>query len=182
MPLSLHSLILHQIGGMNHFHLNQTFEIDEWIYSRHRGSKGTQPCKSSWHDFRILPVVGNYAVRPQRSGDAQYIGSRAEDVQSTRCPRLGDQLLAVELWQAPASNRRTFSRKKPKGYAASPGLNQPGAVQKPEMPGSVQLIRYDKLIPGIYLSCTNSVKHALRGFIILHIVSPSLAFIRTCWC
>ena len=33
MPLSLHGLILHQIGGMNLFHLNQTFEMDEWMYS-----------------------------------------------------------------------------------------------------------------------------------------------------
>jgi hypothetical protein len=42
---------LDQSGRMNHFHLDQTLEMDEWSYSRHRGSKGTQPCKSSLHDF-----------------------------------------------------------------------------------------------------------------------------------
>jgi hypothetical protein len=34
---------------MNHFHLNQTFEMDEWIYSRHRALKGTKPCICSSH-------------------------------------------------------------------------------------------------------------------------------------
>jgi hypothetical protein len=34
----------------------------------------------------------------------------------------------------------------------SPGLKRPGALQKPAKPGSVLLTRYDKHIPGIYLS------------------------------
>ena len=34
----------------------------------------------------------------------------------------------------------------------SPGLKRPGALQKPGRPGSVLLTRYDKDIPGIYLS------------------------------
>jgi hypothetical protein len=45
-----------------------------------------------------------------------------------------------------------FRSLKPKGYADSPGLNRPGALQKPGRPGSVLLTRYDKNIPGIYLS------------------------------
>jgi hypothetical protein len=34
----------------------------------------------------------------------------------------------------------------------TPGLKRPGALKKPRRPGSVQLTRYDKHIPGIYLS------------------------------
>jgi hypothetical protein len=46
-----------------HFHLNQTLEMDEWIYSRHKDSKGIQPGKSSLHDFQILHVVENYVLK-----------------------------------------------------------------------------------------------------------------------
>ena len=52
----------------------------------------------------------------------------------------------------PSLESAGFRSQKPKGYAASPGLNQPGALQKPGRPGSVLLTRYDKHIPGIYLS------------------------------
>jgi hypothetical protein len=46
----------------------------------------------------------------------------------------------------------SFRSQKLKGYADSPGLKRPGALEKPRRPGSVQLTRYDKNIPGIYLS------------------------------
>ena len=52
----------------------------------------------------------------------------------------------------PSLESAGFRSQKSKGYAASPGLNQPGALQKPGRPGSVLLTRYDKYIPGIYLS------------------------------
>jgi hypothetical protein len=63
MPLSLHSLILHQIGGMNHFHLNQTLKMDEWIYSRHRVLKGTKPCISSSHRLPNTARGGNHVLK-----------------------------------------------------------------------------------------------------------------------
>ena len=72
----------------------------------------------------------------------------------------------------------SFRSQKSKGYAASPGLNQPGALQKPGRPRSVLLTRYDKYIPGIYLSYQLSELCFSR----VHDVSPALAFICTCWC
>jgi hypothetical protein len=67
-PLILHGLNLRQIVGMNHFHLNQTtLEMDVRIYSRHRGLKGTDPCRFSVHirlkTSEVSPVVGNYVLK-----------------------------------------------------------------------------------------------------------------------
>ncbi len=70
MPLLiLHCLNLRQIGlgRMNHFHLNQTLEMDVQIYSRHRGLKGTDPCRFPLHvrhkTSEVSPVVGNYVLK-----------------------------------------------------------------------------------------------------------------------
>ncbi len=54
----------------------------------------------------------------------------------------------------PSLESAGFWSLKPKGYTDSPGLKRPGALQKPGSlrPGSVLLTRYDKHIPGIYLS------------------------------
>jgi hypothetical protein len=52
----------------------------------------------------------------------------------------------------PSLKSAGFRSLKPKGYADSPGLKRPGALQKPGRPGRVLLTRYDKHIPGIYLS------------------------------
>jgi hypothetical protein len=40
--------------------LNQTFEIDEWIYSRHRALKGTNPCIDSLHGLPNTALGGNH--------------------------------------------------------------------------------------------------------------------------
>ena len=52
----------------------------------------------------------------------------------------------------PSLESAGFQSPKPRWYASSPGLKRPGALQKPGRPGSVLLTRYDKHIPGIYLS------------------------------
>ncbi len=64
--------------------------------------------------------------------------------------RLRDQHLAVELWLAPASNQGAFGRKNRRG--TQPVQDWISALQKPGRPGSVLMTRYDKYIPGIYLS------------------------------
>jgi hypothetical protein len=48
---------------MNHFHLNQTFEMDEWIYSRHRALKGTKPCIFSSHQLPNSARGGNHVLK-----------------------------------------------------------------------------------------------------------------------
>jgi hypothetical protein len=53
-----------------------------------------------------------------------------------------------------------FLSQKLKGYADSPGLKRPGALQKPKMPGSVLLTRHDMhIVPYTWylpVICTNS--------------------------
>jgi hypothetical protein len=63
MPLSLQGLNIHQIGRMNHFHLDQTLEMDEWIYSRHRGLKGTDPADFPYIIATRLRKIGNIGKR-----------------------------------------------------------------------------------------------------------------------
>jgi hypothetical protein len=43
--------------------LNHASEMDEWIYSRRRGLKGTVPCKIPLDDFQRLPVVKTYVLK-----------------------------------------------------------------------------------------------------------------------
>jgi hypothetical protein len=52
----------------------------------------------------------------------------------------------------PSLESAGFRSQKTKQYAHSPGLKRPGALQGPRRPGSVLFARYDKPIPGIYLS------------------------------
>jgi hypothetical protein len=59
---------------------------------------------------------------------------------------------ASTSFQPSSTATQRFWSQKPKGYANSLGLKRPGALQKPRRPGSVLLTRYDKHIPGIYLS------------------------------
>jgi hypothetical protein len=48
-----------------------------------------------------------------------------------------------------------FPSQKPKGSAERPDLIRPAALRGPGRPGSVQLKKYDKYIPGIYQSCVH---------------------------
>ncbi len=70
--------------------------------------------------------------------------------------RRGSHVYEINSWLwnfgRPQPRIGGLSVAKPKGYADSPGLKRPGAVQRPKRPGSVLLTRYDKHIPGIYLS------------------------------
>ncbi len=80
-----------------------------------------------------------------------------------------------------------FRSQKPKGYtdSPSPGLKRPGALQKPRRPlaGRVQLTRYDKHIPAYYLVSTCHMNQLSKTCISrVHVVSPALAFVHTCWC
>ena len=108
MPLSPHSLILHQIGGMIHFHLKQTFEMDEWIYSRHRALKGTDPCIVSLHRLRkfcpwresvlkLGPADDSEGCRTQNVFLIGNIGKRATTLNTGSWGSLGPG--PVPAWQ-----------------------------------------------------------------------------------
>ncbi len=53
----------------------------------------------------------------------------------------------------PSLEFQGFPLQKPKGSAERPDLIRPGALRGPGRPGSFQLKKYDKYIPGIYQSC-----------------------------
>ncbi len=77
-----------------------------------------------------------------------------QKVQRAAFPINRRRMVMVTLTLAgPSLKSQGFRSQKPKGSAERPDLIWPGALWGPGRPGSVQLKKYDKYIPGIYQSC-----------------------------
>jgi hypothetical protein len=108
-----------------------------WVeYARQLAMSGLSGALQTWFTWTTFLLTARTVRARDHTGAGMFTRS------TPGCGTLAGPSLELE----------GFRSQKPKGSADSPGLIRPGALRRPARPGSVQLRRYDKYIPGIYQS------------------------------